>query len=100
MPELECGAVTRVKVVFYAEFRRAAGVEETELEIMGQATVRDILTMIAERVPALKTVIDHVIAQEGLGSHMVVLIDRQVAMLDTPVQPGDELRLLPPISGG
>ena len=54
MPELECGAVTRVKVVFHAEFRRVAGVKETEFEILGQATVRDVLAMIAERVPALE----------------------------------------------
>ena len=100
MPELEGRAVTPVKVVFHAEFRRVAGVKETEFEILGQATVRDVLAMIAERVPALEAVIDHAIAQKGLGSHMVVSVDRQVATLDTPVQPGDELRLLPPISGG
>lgn len=92
--------MTRVKVVFHAEFRRAAGVKETEFEILGQATVRDVLAMIAEWVPALKAMIDHTIAQKGLGSHMVVLVDRQLATLDTPVQPGDELRLLPPVSGG
>lgn len=99
MPNLE-EAVVRVKVVFHAEFRRAAGVKEVELEVPGPATVRDALAMIAGRVPALKAMINHAISQDGLGSHMVISINRQIASPNTSVQPGDELRLLPPISGG
>ena len=92
--------MTRLKVVFHAEFRRAAGVKETEFEIPGHATVRDVLAMIAERVPALESAVHQVMAQKGLGSHVVVAVDGQIATLDTTVQPGDELRLLPPVSGG
>ncbi len=92
--------MTLVRVVFHAEFRRAARVKETEVEILGQTTVRDILAMIAERVPTLETEVDRAIAQGGLGNHMLVLINRQIATLETTIQPGDELRLLPPISGG
>ena len=74
--------------------------EASEVEILGQTTVRDILAMIADRVPTLETEVDRAIAQRGLGNHMLVLINRQIATLDTTIQPGDELRLLPPISGG
>lgn len=99
VPNREEGVV-RVKVVFHAEFRRAAGVKEVELEVPGPATVRDALAIIAERVPALNAVINHAISQDDLGSHMVISINGQIASPNTSVQPGDELRLLPPISGG
>jgi molybdopterin synthase catalytic subunit len=92
--------VKRVKVVFHAEFRRAAGVTQTELDILEPTTVRDLLTIVVERVPELQAMVSRAIEQGDLGSDVLVSIDGQLATLDTLVQPGDELRLLPPISGG
>ena len=86
--------------MLYADFRRAAGIKEIELQMAEPALVQDVLAAIRERVPSLAPLTDLTTFTNGLDSPVMVLINGHIAAPGTIVQPGDELWLLPPISGG
>jgi MoaE-MoaD fusion protein len=81
----------RVSVRLFAILRERAGSDSVELDLPDGATVADALVSLAER-PALGE------ALEGLPVRMAV--NRDYADEDTPLGPGDELALVPPVSGG
>jgi molybdopterin converting factor subunit 1 len=80
-----------VTVRLFAMLRERAGREAIELELPDGATVAD----------ALETLGDH----RGLGEtleHLPVraAVNREYASSETPLTAGDELALIPPVSGG
>jgi molybdopterin synthase catalytic subunit len=75
----------QVRVRLFAALRERAGAGELELELPSGALVRDALL----QVSALT---------EGLA--VVMAINREYAGEDDVLQPGDELALIPPVSGG
>jgi len=96
----EAAPKTAVTVVFYADYRRAAGTRAVEIEVPLGARVRDILALVASEFPGLSGEVLAASVQKGLDSHMLVAIDGRLVAPDAVVCPGDELKLLPPISGG
>jgi MoaE-MoaD fusion protein len=74
----------RVKVRLFAVLRERAGRDTVELELADGATVRDAISAmpVAEGVP------------------VVMAVNREVAAGDVVLEPGDELALIPPVSGG
>lgn len=68
----------------FAVLRERAGSESVELELADGATVRDAIAAIplADGVPVL------------------MAVNREVAADDVVLAPGDELALIPPVSGG
>src|SRR4051794_38074284 len=74
----------RVKVRLFAVLRERAGRDTVELELAEGATVRDAISAmpVAEGVP------------------VVMAVNREVAAGDVVLRPGDELALIPPVSGG
>src|SRR3954452_2410764 len=74
----------RVKVRLFAVLRERAGRDTVELELADGATVRDAIAAVpvAEGVP------------------VVMAVNREVAAGDVVLEPGDELALIPPVSGG
>jgi molybdopterin synthase catalytic subunit len=75
----------QVTVRLFAGLRERAGAPELELELPDGARVRDALARvqhIAEGVP------------------LVMAVNRDYADEDLPLSPGDELALIPPVSGG
>jgi molybdopterin converting factor small subunit len=100
MPERDTERTGQVKVVLHSELRRAAGLKEIELEICGQLAVRSLLGAIAEQVPALQATISQATSEPALGSRILVTVNQEIAAWDTSVQPGDTVRVMPPISGG
>lgn len=64
------------------------------------ATVREALTDCIEREPRLKSRIFRDDGTVWVGVFVNGRNVRQGEGLDTPLQDGDELRLLPPIAGG
>ncbi len=75
----------RVRVRLFAVLRERAGAEEVELELREGALVSDALT----RVDAL-----------AAGVPVLMAVNRSYADGDTPLHAGDELALIPPVSGG
>ena len=74
----------KVKVRLFAILRERAGSESVELELADGATVRDAIAAVpvADGVP------------------VVMAVNREVAGDDVVLRPGDELALIPPVSGG
>jgi molybdopterin converting factor subunit 1 len=79
----------RVLVRLFASYREAAGVGHFELELPAGATVRDVIAEITRRHP--------LVAQ---GRQVVIARNREYVKPDEPLAEGDEVALIPPVSGG
>jgi molybdopterin converting factor subunit 1 len=78
-----------VRVRLFASYREAAGVGQILLELPTGATVRDAIAEITRRHPLVAEIRQLVIAK-----------NRDYVGLDESVGDGDELALIPPVSGG
>lgn len=74
-----------VRVRLFAALRERAGSDELELELPDGAVVADALGRLEALTGDLTT---------------VMAVNREYARGDTALQPGDELALIPPVSGG
>lgn len=79
----------RIDVRLFASYREAAGVGRFDLELPGGATVRDAVARVAERHPAV-----------GRGPRVLMARNREYVDADALLADGDELALIPPVSGG
>jgi molybdopterin converting factor subunit 1 len=70
--------------------RELAKLPETEIEVRADATVNDLKGIVAERFPNLR---EHL-------KVVSVAVDNEYAPKETLLKDGDEVALLPPISGG
>jgi MoaE-MoaD fusion protein len=79
----------RVSVRLFAGLRERAGTDRLEVELPEDARVKDVLAaMAATPVGALR------------DRECVVAVNREYAGADEPVRAGDEVALVPPVSGG
>jgi len=76
-------------VRLFASAREAAGVGHLRLELPPGATVRDAIAAVTKLHPLV-----------GEIRQMVVAKNRDYVGLDEPLAEGDELALIPPVSGG
>jgi molybdopterin synthase sulfur carrier subunit len=88
----------------FADLSDVAGDDRVAVDVPDEdATLRDAVDALVEDRPALG---ERVLADDGsLHSHVNVLVNGENVDaggdgLDTPVQPGDELAMFPPVSGG
>lgn len=79
-----------ITVRLFAGLRREAGTGELALELPDGATVAD----------ALATLRDGPLPWLPDRTAFAVAVDREYADDDTPLPPGGELALVPPVSGG
>ncbi len=75
----------QVRLVLFAGLRQAAGFRERTVELPEGATVADLLATLE---PALTQ------------RTFYVAVNEEYAHRDTPLKEGDEVALLPPVSGG
>jgi molybdopterin converting factor subunit 1 len=75
----------KVRVRLFAGLRERAGVNEMDLELPDGACVGDALELLADVAG---------------GTRVVMAVNREYARADAPLSPGDELALIPPVSGG
>jgi molybdopterin converting factor subunit 1 len=79
----------RVSVRLFAGLRERAGTDRLEVELPDDARVADVLAAMASTpVGALR------------DRECVVAVNREYAGADAPVHAGDEVALVPPVSGG
>ena len=78
----------RVKVLFFGMLREAAGDRQESLEIDEGTTVAGVLNVYKERMPAF-----------GWDA-MAVAVNQEYARATDVLRDGDEVALLPPVSGG
>src|ERR1700691_3962094 len=80
----------RVRVLFFGILKDLAGKSSDSIELANGASVRDVLAQYEEQISKLK---------ESLSS-LAVAVNQQYAGPDTKLKAGDEVALLPPVSGG
>jgi len=76
-----------VRIRLFAQLRERAGASELSLELPEGARVRDALA-------------DDAVARLADGLPLVMAVNREYASEDALLAPGDELALIPPVSGG
>jgi molybdopterin converting factor subunit 1 len=80
----------RVRVLLFAVLRDAAGVGEIPLDLEDGATAASAAARLAENQPAIKPYL----------SRVAFAVNRSYAPPTTALHDGDELALIPPVSGG
>jgi molybdopterin converting factor subunit 1 len=80
----------RVQVLFFGQLKEAAGRERDTLELPEGARVADLLRRYAEVKPALQPYYDV----------MAVALNQEYSQPEAALHEGDEVALIPPVSGG
>ena len=79
-----------VHVRLFAILRERAGVSHTMLQLADQATIDEAVAALASKFPAIK---DHL-------SRVVFAVNQNYTDRGAVLNDGDELALIPPVSGG
>src|SRR5437773_2911861 len=79
-----------VRVLFFGAARDAAGREELELSLSSQANVASAFAQLRADYPALAR----------FGNSLLLAVNQEYALPDRKISDGDELAVLPPVSGG
>ncbi len=80
----------RVRVVYFGVLRDMAGREQETVELSEGAHLAELYSGLQERIPGLKE----------FGTSIALSINYEYAGVDSPLHHGDEVALLPPVSGG
>jgi molybdopterin synthase catalytic subunit len=80
----------RVAVKFFAIIRDRAGIAETTLEVPHDATVATAATALAGKFPGI----------EPFLARSAFAVNQSYVERTTPLRDGDELAVIPPVSGG
>ncbi len=86
----EAGATIRVSLLLFASVAEAAGERRRAVSVPEGTTARGVFQLLAEEVPALAGRVDHVSFARN----------QQFVGPDTVLADGDELAVIPPVSGG
>jgi len=83
--------MAQVTVRFFARYAELTGCETADVLVSGNsATVQDVLERVRETVPGAR----------NLPARPLAALNLRQVKLDARVSDGDELALLPPLSGG
>jgi molybdopterin converting factor subunit 1 len=80
----------RIVVKLFAILRDRAGTGDLQLDLPPEATVQSASAQIAKRVPEIRAFL----------SRVAFAVNREYVKPDAPLRDGDELALIPPVSGG
>ena len=79
-----------IKVLLFGAAADRAGTRETELDVENGTTLAEIWPLLAEQHPDLGPMHDT----------LAFAVNGEYARGEEPVSPGDEVAVLPPVSGG
>ena len=80
----------RVQVLFFGQLKDLTGRSSETLPLGDRATLADVLQHYSKEFPAI----------QKLSPSLALSINREYASKDAPLSDGDEIALLPPVSGG
>ena len=80
----------RIQVRLFALLKDRAGTDRIELNLPEKSTIATAVEQLRHRVPALA----------DLLNRTAFALNRSYTQPNTPLQDGDELALIPPVSGG
>jgi sulfur-carrier protein len=92
-----------MKVNFYATLRSIVGQKTVEVDMLPQATARDLVDLIIQKYPDLrKELLDE---QNEFSRFMKFFINGREAVyledkMNTVIQPEDKVDIFPPVGGG
>ncbi|MBI3814036.1 MAG: molybdopterin converting factor subunit 1 [Nitrospinae bacterium] len=81
-----------VTIKLFAVYREKAKTDRIELDIKTDTAIKDLLEILKERTPSIKDLLT--------GGRGMIAVNQEIARLDTVVKDGDEVALIPPVSGG
>ncbi|XP_002968526.2 molybdopterin synthase sulfur carrier subunit [Selaginella moellendorffii] len=79
-----------VEVLFFARAREIVGVSQMKLELRASSTTRDCMEELLSRFPGL----------EEIKSVLIVALNHEYVCEPSQLKHGDEVALIPPVSGG
>jgi molybdopterin synthase catalytic subunit len=79
-----------IRVLFFGMLTDIAGTSGESLQLPPRSTLGDVLERYVERMPKLK----------ALRPSLALSVNQEFASPERELQPGDEVALLPPVSGG
>jgi molybdopterin converting factor subunit 1 len=80
----------RITVKFFASVRENLGIPSAEIEIPLGATVADCMHILKQNFPLLNS----------YHSSLSIAVNKEYAFLENKLKDGDEVGLIPPVSGG
>lgn len=80
----------KIQVLFFASCREKTGISKLELELMQMATTRTMMAVLLGKYPEL----------EEITAALKIAVNKKYITEETALAEGDEVALLPPISGG
>lgn len=80
----------RIKVKFFASYREAIGRAGLDVEVKDDTNISGLLEQLKQDHPGLG----------ALTENLIVSVNREYASYDTILKDGDDVALLPPVSGG
>jgi molybdopterin converting factor subunit 1 len=87
--EMSEGLTLRISVRFFALYRERAGTSQVDMDMEEGATPAVLLVQLQSAFPTLSPIKSALIA-----------VNSEYADLNAPLHEGDELALIPPVSGG
>jgi len=82
--------MAKVSVRFFARYAELAGCDSSAVTVSTPATVHDVIARIREVFPGT----------QAMPARPLAALNRRQVKLDQLVRDGDEVALLPPLSGG
>ncbi len=82
--------MAKVSVRFFARYAELAGCDSSAVTVSTPATVSDVIARIREVFPGT----------QAMPARPLAALNRRQVKLDVRVDDGDEVALLPPLSGG
>ncbi len=79
-----------IEVLLFGAAADRAGTRKVRMEIEETTTLREVWPLLAESYPKLSSMRDT----------LAFAVNGEYARMDEPVAPGDEVAVLPPVSGG
>src|ERR1700736_250004 len=80
----------QVRILFFGVLKDLAGQSTDSLSLPGGATLGEVLGYYEQRIPSLSS----------LKASIAMSVNQEYARLETKLRDGDEIALLPPVSGG
>lgn len=79
-----------VRVKLFASAREAVGKKELTVELDGEKTGAELVDELTERYPGLK----------DIRQQLIIALNKSTGNQDEVLKDGDEISILPPVSGG
>ncbi|MFW6038251.1 MAG: molybdopterin converting factor subunit 1 [Candidatus Saliniplasma sp.] len=79
-----------VKLKFFASSREIVGSKELDMDIERGSKTKDVLNILMEKFPGLK----------DFEGQLILAVNKQTGKADRLLEDGDEIAVLPPVSGG